>query len=154
MHPKCLIKTLQAVLFKLSLSEVRVWSTGSPGLQLHHSSIIEGRLTNERRSAPLFIHHCLPRHPFFPVSFYSLLLPSHCLAGSRMWRERRTCQCYQHATDDSFEGDRCVQLLPQWLITHTPHRVDPRSPLCKTNHQAMGGHFPCWSQDLLFWGHF
>lgn len=147
---KLLKKTLQAILLRLSLSEVRVWSAGSPGPQLHHSSIIEGRFTNEWRSAPLFIHHCLLHHPSFPVSFYSLLLPSHCLAASRMWRESRTCQCYQHATDDSFEGDRYFQLLPQWLITHTPHRVDPLSPLCKTNHQALGGHFACWSQRL-FW---
>ncbi|KAA8588629.1 hypothetical protein FQN60_009974 [Etheostoma spectabile] len=47
--------------------------------------------------------------------------------GSRMWRKRRTCQCYQHATEDSLEGDRYFQQLPQWLITNTPHLVDPRS---------------------------
>lgn len=140
-QPKFVITTLWAILFKLSLSEARVWSAGSQCLQLHHSSIIEGHFTNEWRSALLFICHCLPQHPFFSVSFYSSLLPSHHLACSRMWRERRTCQCYQHATDDSFEGDRDFQLLPQWLITHTPHRVDPHLPLCKTNHQAMGGQF-------------
>lgn len=65
-----------STLFKLSLSEARVWSAGSPSLQLHHSSIIEGRVTNERRSAPLFIRHCLPRHPFFPeFLFLSAPLP-------------------------------------------------------------------------------
>lgn len=122
----------------MSLSEASLWSAGSPFLQWHHSSIIEGRFTNERRSAPSFIRHCRPRHPFFPVSFYSSLLPSHCLACSRMWRKRRTRQCYQHATDDSFEGDRDFQLLPQWLITHTPQRVDARSPLSKTKHQSYG----------------
>lgn len=65
---------------------IRVWSAGCMCLQLHHSSILEGRFTNERRSAPLFIHHCLPHHPLFPLSFHSSLLPSHCLACSRMWR--------------------------------------------------------------------
>lgn len=47
-----LTETLQAVLFKLPLLEARAWSAGSPFLQLHHSSITEGRFTNEGRSAP------------------------------------------------------------------------------------------------------
>lgn len=110
---------------KLSVSEARLWSAGSPCLQWRHSSIIEGCFTNERRSTPSpSVTVFLAIISFLLVSI-PLCSPSHCLACSRMWSERRTCQCYQHATDDSFEGDRDFQLLPLRLITHTPRWVDP-----------------------------
>lgn len=134
---------------KLSVSEARLWSAGSPCLQWRHSSITEGCFTNERRSTPSpSVTVFLAIISFLLVSI-PLCSPSHCLACSRMWSERRTCQCYQHATDDSFEGDRDFQLLPLRLITHTPRWVDPHSPLCKTNYQAMGGHLTCWGQRLF-----
>lgn len=153
-NPKSLTKP--PLSYNLSVSEDRVWSAGCPCLQLHHSSIMEGRVTNERRSTPLFIHHCLPHHPSFPQSFHSSVLPCLCLVWSTMWRERRACQCYQHATDDSFEGDRDFRLLPQWLITQTPLRVDPLWSLCKTNCWAMGGHFAslAFSFFFFFWDTF
>lgn len=151
-NPKSLTKPPTPPLLSdnLSVSEDRVWSAGCPCLQLHHSSIMEGCVTNERRSTPLFIHHCLPHHPSFPQSFHSSVLPCLCLVWSTMWRERRACQCYQHATDDSFEGDRDFRLLPQWLITQTPLRVDPLWSLCKTNCWAMGGHFACLAFSFFF----
>lgn len=115
----------------------------------HRSSIINGHFGDERRSARLFIHHfCLLFRSFFPQSFCSLQLSSHCLAGSRIGCERRTRQCYQHATDDSY-----FQLLPQWLITQTPRRVDSRSPPLKTNPQATGGHLT-WPVLSFYWDTF
>lgn len=133
-------------LLKLSDSVARMWWAGLRCLQLQHSSIIESRVTNERRSSSLFIHHCLPLHPSFPLHFHSSLFLSHCLTCGSMWLgKKRTCQCYQHATDDSFEGDRDFQLV-------TPVANYPRSslggPLLATLQKQTA---KLWATILCFW---